>query len=955
MLQLGDGLSGRDGALLSSGSIANNGTLSFDLFGSQTYAGVISGSGNLLVASGSLALAPGASVTSTAGTMHVGQSTTGVLTIGSGASVNIGGELDINFQSTASGYGSTLNLQGGTLTVSGPMTVGHARMDTSPSDTNALVMQTGGLPSAGGTMTIGLLGVAQSIYNISGGQLTATGGIIVGAQGNGVLNITGSASLVSTGSGNLFIGGDPTGATSGSVNLSAGTLLIGGDTLLGNSGIGTLTRTGGVLSASGNLIAGGAGTLVLNGSANSVATYFGGQVMENGLGTLVVVPVNGLLGSGSETVTFGTAPSLTNNILGSWSVQETSGSNSSGDFLTVTGTAAPFSLATAVYSGSSLSTSTGTSTLNLSGSNLLTVNKSAYAIKFGSGSVTTINSTLTLGSGGMILNGATLGGSGSGVINLYDNIINDTPVTGMIFAGSTTASTIALPMKTSVGVVKFGIGTLVLAANNLYLLWSIVVSSGVLDVIAGGALGSGGVGNEVLVTPGATIEFQGNITTGGVLMGISGSGVAGVGALRNLQDNNTFAGSVTLLNNTQIGSDSGTLTILGPIQGSYNLVKTGTGTLALTADSSALFSGGVTVAAGAIDVSNSGGLGSPAGGGVTTIDSGASLTIHGNIALPQTLVISGSGLAGAGALVNIQGNNALTGAVQLAGATQIGVNAGILELASPVSGNYGLTKTGSGTLLLAAANTFSGPLTVATGILSVLSMNNSGSAGPLGLSGLPITLGTSGGTSGGTATFDYAGYGDTSTRAFKLVPGSTAIFQVDNYGSVLTLNGSTSGGGSIVATGFGGLTLGGPVSGSGCLTMAGYGQLTIAGTAAYSGSTTVSQGVLAIVPGGCLSNTSSINLAPGTLLQLTNSGGSQLSSAAAITLQGSAIQFSGNAAANFGQSVGNLLLGPGENDITLSVSTTGAYQPYLHRQWRRALKPAGERCGNLDPLGHQYL
>jgi hypothetical protein len=210
------------------------------------------------------------------------------------------------------------------------------------------------------------------------------------------------------------------------VFLSAGTLLIGGDTLLGNSGIGTLTRTGGVFSASGNLIAGGAGTLVLNGSSNSVATYFGGQVMENGLGTLVVVPVNGLMGSGSESVTFGSAPSLTNNILGPWAVQETSGTNSAADYLTVTGTAAPFLLATAAYSGSSLSTSTGTSTLNLSGSNLLTVNKSAYAIKFGSGSITTIDSTLTLGSGGMILNGATLGGSGSGVVNLYDNIINDT-------------------------------------------------------------------------------------------------------------------------------------------------------------------------------------------------------------------------------------------------------------------------------------------------------------------------------------------------------------------------------------------------------------------------------------------------------------------------------------------------------------------------------------------------
>ena len=66
-----------------------------------------------------------------------------------------------------------------------------------------------------------------------------------------------------------------------------------------------------------------------------------------------------------------------------------------------------------------------------------TTSASAYAAKFGSGSATTVNGELTLAGGGMILNGGTL--SGDGAVNFAGN---GTPVTGMVFAGSTTASAI---------------------------------------------------------------------------------------------------------------------------------------------------------------------------------------------------------------------------------------------------------------------------------------------------------------------------------------------------------------------------------------------------------------------------------------------------------------------------------------------------------------------------------
>ncbi len=902
MLQLGDGLSGRDGSLLSGGTIADNATLSFDLYGSQTYSGIISGSGSVLVAAGSVTLSPGASLITSAGNVHVGQNTGARLTVTNSSSISIGNELDVNYQATASGSASTayLNLQGGTVSVAGPVTVGHARMDTITTDTSAVVNQSGGLLTAGGPMTIGLFGVAQSIYNASGGQLTGSGGLTVGAQGNGVLNISGSGNVAVAGTGGLSIGGEPTGATGGTVNLSGGTLAIGGDTILGNEGIGTLVRTGGVLTGSGNLVAAGAGTLVFNGSAVSVATHFSGHLSEEGTGTLIVVPYNNQL-SGSEALTFGQSSTLTDGIFGAWTVRETSGTSSAGDYLTLSYTNGSYSVGTAAYSGT-LGTSTSASVVSVAGATTIssTSSASAYAVKFGGGSATTVNGELTLAGGGIILNGGTL--NGGGAVNFAGDGI---PVTGFVFAGSTTASAIGAGLTTTRGLVKFGPGTLVLSGLNSGLEGGILASAGVLSAQGNYSLGEGGSGNDVLVAAGAELDLQNNINLPAVEVSLSGTGVGNAGGLHNTSGTNSLGGVLNLTNNLQIGVDSGSLSLLGPIQGSYNLTKTGSGTLALTADASFGFSGNVAVANGTLDVSNSGALGSAGGGALTTVGTGATLSVHGGITLPQSLVLSGSGLGNAGALENSQNdNNAVSGSIQLAAATQISVNAGSLTIYGPISGNYGFTKTGSGMLALSAVNTFSGPLAVTAGTISVPSMSNGGSAGPIGSSTTAVALGAS----GGTTTFDYNGFGDTSNRGFAIA--GTAVFQVDYPGSVLTL--------------------GGPISGSGSLVQAGYGVLTINGSASYGGSTTVSQGELAIGPGGSLGNTSSITVCPGTLLQLTSTGSEQLSASTSVSLQGGGLSFYGNASTSSGGEIaGNLLLGAGENDISLGASTSGTYQPYL--------------------------
>ena len=316
---------------------------------------------------------------------------------------------------------------------------------------------------------------------------------------------------------------------------------------------------------------------------------------------------------------------------------------------------------------------------------------SAYAVRFGSGSTTTLNGALSLASGGMILNGCTV--TGSGAVNLF-NADTSSSVTGMIFAGSSTASTIAAPLVTSLGVVKFGPGNLIVSGNNSSLTGGILVSSGVLTAASSGALGPGGGGNDVLVTAGAELDLQNNIALPAVEVSISGTGVgSNSGGLHNISGTNSLAGVLNLANNLRIATDSGTLTLLGPIQGSYNVTKAGTGTLALSADSSHLYSGGITVLAGVFDVSNSGALGIVGGGGSTTIGNSATLTIHGNVNLPAIpITLGGSGVGNAGALQNLQDNNSMASPLSLSAATQIGANAGSLTLLGQISGNYGVTK-----------------------------------------------------------------------------------------------------------------------------------------------------------------------------------------------------------------------------------------------------------------------
>ena len=69
--------------------------------------------------------------------------------------------------------------------------------------------------------------------------------------------------------------------------------------------------------------------------------------------------------------------------------------------------------------------------------------------------------------------------------------------------------------------------------------------------------------DKTRILSGAAMEVSGNITIATENFELSGSGVGGAGALRNVSGSNTLGGGIKLLGNTTISSDAGLLTLSG--------------------------------------------------------------------------------------------------------------------------------------------------------------------------------------------------------------------------------------------------------------------------------------------------------------------------------------------------------------------------------------------------------
>jgi len=297
---------------------------------------------------------------------------------------------------------------------------------------------------------------------------------------------------------------------------------------------------------------------------------------------------------------------------------------------------------------------------------------------------------------------------------------------------------------------KAGAGTLTLTGTNLYL--DTTIGAGTLQV------GNGGV-----------------------------SGTLGTGAV--------------LDNGALVFHRSDLYTVANAISGSGTVTQSGSGTTVLSGNNS--YGGATAVNAGTLVAAQDNALGGTAGN--TTVAAGAALGLQGGVTLPESLVLNGAGVGGAGALVNLSGTNAVSGAITLGSPVTINVVVGsdVLTLSGIVSGiaTADLTKIGAGTLTLTAANDYLGATHVNVGTLLVNGDQSAATGAVAVASG--ATLGGTG-TVGGAVTAQPGGIVSPGTSPGRLTVASVTVASTAEFH--VELDGTT------VATGYDQLSVAGAVN-----------------------------------------------------------------------------------------------------------------------------------------------
>jgi len=677
------GTNGSDSGSLA-GNVIDNAQLIFNLSDSYTFAGVISGTGQVSqTGAGKTTLTAANSYSGgtaiSAGTLKVNADTglgasSGSLTFNGGilqlgAAFNLssardislgigGGTIDTNGFDTAIGHvisgpgGLTkngqgvLHLEGLTNTYSGGTTINGGTVSID-SDSN---LGPGNLKFDGGILSVRLVNASPISHPIT---LNAAGGTIDNGFGTTISSsITGPGTLAKTGVGTLILtGANDYGNTVISGN---GAIQVGNGGATGSLGAGSVDNNG--------------STVTYNLSVPTTINYAmsgTGQLVQVGGGALTITTPQSY--TGGTSIQAGKALVLS----GTGSLASAVGLNSNSTF-DISGTTTP---AGATIAGLGSPTPASGASVIL-GSKILTISN-------GSGS---FGGDIT-GTGGLTISGGNQGLSGVNSYTGVTTIAVDATLT-MYFTQQSVAASSDVIVNGTFGL--NGIGASIRSLNG-----SGSVTGGVLTLTNAAGTFSGPIGDSnslsALTVAGGTESLSGTITFSTFTIS-SGARVNLAGGANFTQTSNTL-------------TVNGTLDVSAAAAGPTVQFLTGSGALLLGSNSLTLanpagsgftstFSGVISGAGGVVIVGSTGGSGSNRiFSGVNTY-SGATTIQNGGILQ----------LAGGGSIANSE--------VSGAGTLQLGGSASIRSLAGS-----GAVSLGSGTLTLVnAAGTFSGSITGGGGL-----------------------------------------------------------------------------------------------------------------------------------------------------------------------------------------------------------------------------------------------
>jgi autotransporter-associated beta strand protein len=938
-----------------------NSTLTLNVSSNDAFAGTIVGS-NALVVAGTGTVTLSASNSYNGGTT-VSNTATLVLTnngtMGSGTATVASGTLNIGTNGVTSSYfrissglltnsltgggtltAATYELNGGTVAANlgtGSITVGGSATLSGTAGASNVSVTSGGFLTVSGagrftntaSVVVGngtlSLGSNQTIdtFTLNGGTLTNVGAASLTATSTYNLN-GGTVAAALGGAGSLTVGGSTTlSATAGATNVAItnGTLTLAGGGFLTNTALLTVTNTGTLnlsgksqtlagLSGNGSVTntTGGMGTLTLNIAASTNDLFTGSiggsnALTKSGTGTLTLSGTNTY--SGVTTINGGQLAITTNTAIGTNSLTITNGS---------------FNYAV----GSSTLTLGG---LTLNGNATIYLTNSSYITNTGAVTITNSGNTISLLGAGWssptntLMIGTSLNVANGSITLDALNSIGFTPLAlgASAYVGRTQYS--FLSNATSLYLTVTGVAGNLYWGTNTGGNWNTTDANWSTNSGGGGTLGSFVTLDNVtfgnLATNGP-INVTANLQAGAVAVTNSGTGTVTLYGANITASSFTKSNAGALVVSNSFGLNGGGFTNSGSgavtIAGSFtngSLVQGGSGTIFLLTNNS--YTGGTTLNAGALAISNNTSFGS---GTVTFASNSTTVSALTSLSVANAYVIS----------------NAVTGTFDV-GSSLVLTNSGL------ISGGGSLAKAGAGTLVLSGANTYSGGTLVTNGTLALAASGTMGStngtvtisnSGTIDIANRSVTNGSfaiyGGGiltNSGGTGTLTAATYalnggtvaanlgtGTLTVAGAATLSGTSAATNVTLSSGTLTLAGGINrlytnaqltnnavldiagnnqtlsgviGSGTVTSTGAGTLTLNiattntysGVLSGGLSLESIGLGTLTLNSSNGYSGNTRISYGTVVVGASNALGN-GVITITNGGSIDLTFVGNNAL-------------------------------------------------------------------------------